>query len=780
MGAYKYNHFLMKIIFHVFAIMVAEFLALVAMDGRTVYVNGSASVNGDGSQATPYASINEAAAVLRPGDICLIAPGVYRETVRPQCSGRAGVPIVFCAETPGTVTVSGLDDVPAEVWRLGKDGIWKASLTLSLSDENQVFDGEKMLYLARWPNTGDDLLSPKLATMGAGTTPTEIVDAMLPDYDFKGARVWVHAPLYWSNWTTSVITSAQGRLAIRNQAPYPSPRQHVTAPGAGYYIFGIRDALDASNEWFYDGPNQELCLARPAMEAPRNIAIKSRICAFDLRGISNVEINCIRIFAATVLTDDKSESIQLNRMQILYPYHHELVEGHSTQSRKGVILNGRDIEINSSEVAFSSGSGVVLAGENNKVFNCYIHDTDYSGGTAGGIQLAGKGNIISHCTITRSGRSVIGYGGMYQSLIQYCDLSEAGFLTCDLGLGYGTAIEGGNSEVRYNWFHHNRALDKGDGLYYDHGTQNIITHHNLVTDVPANALLINHYAQYHLVYNNTFSGGTGGFRSMWGNKYKSDLYACRFVNNIFTGNVFISADNYVWIANLVNYGRLSAGYRPGDDSAAIDNGIRLSGINDDCEGAGPDIGAHEHGIGRVVYGHNFDNPPRADFTRSRPPHRNLLENSAFEHEDHLRPWVITPNTGGPEKAKRLKMQGTPDNDTVRIGWWSMRLEKAGEVSQVVEGLRPDRWYQFAGFLRADDSVRCQLGVDLGNGRETFGVIIENRRDWIRGVVRFKTDGESCSPRVFARRLNDGGGMAFLDDCGLVLIDEQPEAPSAEK
>jgi hypothetical protein len=753
------------------ASILLSLTATTILAADTFFVSGMATPGGDGSEARPFRTISDAAAVLKAGDVCMIAPGAYRETVRPRNSGNRDAPIVFRAQRSGTVVVTGLDVIRANAWAFKENGTWEAPVELSLGLENQVFDGDRMLVLARWPNTGEDLLHPVLATMAEGSSPTEIVDRTLPDYDYTGARTWIHASLYWSNWTTHVTAFERGKLQIHNIAPFEGAvRRHQATPNAGYYVFGFYEALDASNEWYYDEARKTLCLARPADAPPGgDIAVKRRLAAFDLRERSGISVENINILAATVLTDPMSSDITLSRLRILHPYHSEDASSFTSQSREGVVMNGRGVKLEHSEVAYSSGSGVVLDGTDNRVFNCHIHDTDYIGTFASGVQLLGKGNIISHCTITRSGRSVIGYDDMYQALIQYCDLSESGLLTSDLGLTYGNAIEGGNSEVRYNWLHGNRGKHKAHGLYYDHGTQNIITHHNLVTDVPGNGLLINHYAQYHLVYNNTFCGDTGGFRSMWGNKYAPDLYACRFVSNIFGGPVWTCADNYVWINNLLSLPRVSNQVGLGEVPVLSDGSVLPLGTIDVRVECMPHIGAPVSG---VAYGHNFEALPSGDFTRSLPPHRNLLVNSAFEHEDHVYPWEIAPRSAGaPEKGKALKIQTTPDTDTVRIGRWSLRLDVPGEVGQVVEELQPDSWYQFAGFLLAAPGETVLLGVDAGKDvPKWLGSAVSGSKTWIRTVVRFKTAKNQTSVRVFAKRVTDGPGNVFVDDCGLVLVE----------
>ena len=279
----------------------------------------------------------------------------------------------------------------------------------------------------------------------------------------------------------------------------------------------------------------------------------------------------------------------------------------------------------------------MLAGESNSVVNCYIHDTDYIGTYASCVQLYGKGNVLSHCTLTRSGRTVLDYRGMYQALVQYNDMSHSGLLTSDLGLTYGNVIEGGNSEVRYNWLHDNDDDHVDMGLYYDHGTQNIISHHNVVWGVGYSAFLINFYGYYHLVYNNSFSADKNGFRSAWGNKYPPDLYGCRFFNNIFSGICYTSADNYAWGYNYAEYKDLIDNkYLPGD-SSLIDQALPIAGINDDYSGNSPDPGAYESEGYKWIPGHDFDNPPvvntphdpnRSSVTGSSMPRSNMRTTSS--------------------------------------------------------------------------------------------------------------------------------------------------------
>ena len=98
-------------------IAAATVLAVVAALGSpfyaaaaasTLYVGGSGcSDAGPGTQAQPFCTISEAAAVAAAGQTVLVSSGTYNENVTPAHSGTAGNPIVFQAAQGATVTVTG-------------------------------------------------------------------------------------------------------------------------------------------------------------------------------------------------------------------------------------------------------------------------------------------------------------------------------------------------------------------------------------------------------------------------------------------------------------------------------------------------------------------------------------------------------------------------------------------------------------------------------------------------------------------------------------------------
>ncbi|MEL7160542.1 MAG: right-handed parallel beta-helix repeat-containing protein, partial [Bacteroidota bacterium] len=742
-------------------------LYLAQLPAKDYYVDANATGEQTGSKTKPFQTVRQAAERLQPGDVCYIAAGTYHETVTPARSGIPGNPIVFQALDAGVV-ITGTDPLPRQSWERYAPGIFRCRTKLELDHENQVFLEDQALVNARWPNVGADLLQPTLATMDAGTTPDHVRDAALPGYDWTGARMWVHAPMHWANWTTDVRSFASGQLRITNNAPYPGPRQHVAADSAEYFLYNCLAALDAENEWCYEAASGYLYVYRQDDRRPTGTYyVKRRMLAFDLDDRAYVTLRGFTVNGASISTSETSHHVVLDRLKVFHPYYStEANEEYGRQLDKGLSLLGHHCTVQHCEVAYSSGCGILLRGRYNLVFNSYVHDTDYIGTYAANIKLEGEGNVISHCTLSRTGRAVIDYGDMYRALIQYCDMNQSGMLTRDAGLTYGNVIHGGGSEMRYNWLHDNRDDHWDMGIYYDHGTQNILTHHNVVWGVDYFGLMINHYGYFHEMYNNTFASGVAGFRSTWGNEYPPDLYGSRFANNIFSKPVMTTASNHVWRNNAQGYAAtIDHKYLP-EGSPCSDAGIVIPGITDSFTGVAPDLGAYETGRPRWRPGHDFTNVPTLDTTRTLSPYRNRLGNSAFEHHDHISPWVAR----GPAASVRGgKGQTSPDTQNTRMGKYSIGLGKDGEITQRISGLEPNSWYEFSAFLRVPEEEYVTIGV-RGDGESVGPAIEGNFPYWHRAVFQFKTGPGQTTAEVFIRSIGPGAERAYVDDCGLILVE----------
>lgn len=744
--------------------------------GRTFYVSesGGDDATGDGTQDHPWRTIQKAADAVIAGDTVIIRQGIYREMVVPAESGIEGHPITFRAAPGEEVVISGTDAVSG--WTFEAGNVYRAEAIMELGHENQVFVDGKMVLEARWPDAGgaslDRLLEFETATMDVNTSPTRIRDAELPDWDWSGASVWVSSDHRWLSWTGRVTGFGAGYLDIENRAD--AAGNHLAKEGGSYYVFGARAALDAEGEWFYDG--EYLYLWAPGGGNPEGrVEAKRRTYAFDLADKAHIHIEGIGVRGATIRYSPNSEHTVLDGLHMKYIYHsNRAIEEYRSQLGTGLHILGSDHTIRNSEIAYGSGSGIVLTGDRNRVINNYIHDFNYIGSYASPLIFDGKQNLVSHNTIWRAGRSLVGRGntngGFYDSLLQYNDLGYGGYLTADLGLLYFNGQDGGNSEIRWNWLHDNYAPYNQHGLHFDHGTKNMIVHRNVVWGVDGNAFRNNMHTNYVLWLHNTgTTSGPNGFGSNWAAGMAEDQHGSLWVNNLTNGGMSIDGEggtiynNGLHAAELIDSKYISPG------AAAVDAAVRLEGVNDTYAGSMPDLGAYELGMPPWTAGHSFEHPP-ADVPTERilPLDRNRIVNASFE-AGTLSPWTAD---GTAVALNQLATFQWDVDKTTLLGRFSARLGAGtNEIYQVIAGLEPNTSYELMGKFRIDAGETACIGVrDYGGEELCSETAADTNGLWVKRTVTFTTGPSATSATVFAKKTSAGGGSIYVEDTGLQRID----------
>lgn len=89
-----------------------------------------ASDENPGTAERPFKTISRAAQGVEPGDVVVVKAGLYREGVALRRSGRPGQPILFVADPPGSVVITGAD--PIDGW--------------------ERMPGEEPIYRVPWPH----------------------------------------------------------------------------------------------------------------------------------------------------------------------------------------------------------------------------------------------------------------------------------------------------------------------------------------------------------------------------------------------------------------------------------------------------------------------------------------------------------------------------------------------------------------------------------------------------------------------------------------------------
>ena len=735
----------------------------VSLNGNDAWSGRLAEPNAEKTDG-PFRTLAKAAGAMKAGDTCLVREGVYRETLTLYCSG-----VTVQNYRDEIAVISGADLVTG--WRSEGGAVYSAEMGWDLDDQNQLFADGLMLTEARWPNNTGTLLQPVRATVASGTANT-ITDPNLPggDDSWKGALLACAGGSAWQTWAAKVVGYDARTKTLTFNPPQPD-KWYSPTKGNAYALMGVRNALDAEGEWWADHAAKRLYLWAPGGKDPNSLRIeaKRRAQAIVLSGCSNVRIIGLQFRVGGILTDEKSSDILLKGLKGEYLGHSYKKDISATGS---VVVHGRGIEVNSCEFAWSSGSLVHVRGDEHRIINCYIHDGDYAGMWGAALVLAGRRLVVSHNTVRDSGRDIISTGGLTESIVEYNDLSHAGWLTRDLGMTYGCNTDFQNTVFRYNLVHDNMAKACGAGIYFDHLSINAIVYRNVFWNIPNDPVRFNNPGYFDLAFNNTtwHSGWQSKRIGSFDHSNRNDLFGTRFYNNIVNvpfklpAHVFMAGNVISEDPGFVNPADLRFDLKA--DSAAIGAGIPIAGVT---EGARPDAGALQHGQPMWNVGHDFAHPPEVPAWKAPDiAYMNGLKNSCFEYG--IEDWTKT----GAGKA-----QTTPGNGWGN-GWGRGEVEPTGTcraelrlgggrdgVEQTVSGLFPDTAYTLSGWVKvkgAGEKVRIGARDFGGDNPETAAE--SDSATWVRLIVEFKTGPANTEATVFVEKTSDGPGYAFADNLGL--------------
>ncbi|MBT3201551.1 MAG: right-handed parallel beta-helix repeat-containing protein [Phycisphaerales bacterium] len=733
-----------------------------AWSGRLSAPNAT---NSDG----PFKTLKQATQTAKASDTCYLRKGVYRETLRPAHSGKPKAPITFCAYKGEHAIISGADLISG--WRAGKNGEYSTSVSWDLKDQNQLFADGKILTEARWPDIGGTVMKPVRARAQSGSLTT-LTDKNLtgPDDAWKGAMLWCAGGSEWICWAVPV-TGYNAKTHTLTFDTKQKSRWYIPRKGNPYVLIGSRRALDSDGEWLLDA-SKKLHLRPPGKKAPNTLKIemKRRLDAIDLSGRSHIRIIGLRFRAAGVRTDTASSDIVLQGLRGVWVAHSYKWD---ITGKSGVLIHGRRIAVRNCELAFSSGSVLDVRGSDNTITNCYIHDGNYGAKWRGTLAVTGRRQIVAYNTIRHSGRDLVNIHGLTESLIEYNDLSEAGWLTSDLGMIYGHNTDFGGTEIRYNLVHDNHAPACNMGIYFDHLSHNVIVHHNAVWNVRSDPIRINNPSYNNVVYHNT-CWNTGRIVTFDHSK-RNDLLATRYNNNIFNvsirlpGHVSTTHNLITKTPSLVDTKKLNFAIR--SDSKARNAALLIEGMNS------PDIGALKFGQKPWSAGHDFTrvNTPVSVLKRPKIGGMNLVQNACFElaSPEH---WTLT----GAKKAKLTKGNGWGNSTfggakTHPTGTSKRELRLGGGVDgaeQLVGGLSPKTRYTLSAWMRVSDAKESvSLGV-RGFGGKAISASSSNT-GWTRKIITFETGPSAHSATVSFKKTSSGAGYAWCDNVSLPLtINEQ--------
>lgn len=577
-------------------------------DPGHIFVSPEGDDDNPGTIQKPFRTIEKAASVTGPGDICYLREGTYSEVLRPVRSGERGNPVTFRSYNGERVVVSSME--PVSGWTFDSAQVYKAQVEADLGQENMVMAGGVLCDLARWPDNTDGNPYTLNSLRNSGGSEREIKkDAFLeyeggiPDHPWEhGGSLFFFGDAKGSGWLAwrSFIERKDGnRIWFRLPSSWVGS-YHAPGDGGEFFLQGIREVLDHPNEWYLDSAGTlYIQLPDGGMPEAGEVLMRTRKLAIDLSGLDHIVIKDLAVFGGSIMVTGGASHNHLSGITSYYGNHTAgIIDGYYTEGRS-VFIDGDDNRLERSEVAFGAGSGIFVSGKGNVIENCLIHDFNTLGCYDGPVILRnGERTVLRMNTIYNAGRDGIMLFHK-DSEVAYNDVSRTNLIAHDCGPIYTL---GGpyNSEIHHNWFHDiggRGKLYKGTGIYLDNSSVGFSVHHNVVWNTSWSSIHININGKDLEIYNNTFWNGSevmGWWRPKAGEAFnlKEDAH----LTNVRVWNNLSDDDN--WDPQAILEGNLTLDHDPFLDSRAGD--FRLK------EDLGKNVGAYEFGGAEWKAGIDWD------------------------------------------------------------------------------------------------------------------------------------------------------------------------------
>jgi len=443
----------------------------------TYYAAPSGDDSGPGTEHLPFRTLQHAADLMQAGDTCLARTGVYRETVRPASSGRAGAPIVFMAAPGERPLVSGLErlSIPS--------GAADGPLSIPVdAPMRALFWRGVLLPEARWPNANGDVLVLWPAGTATAATATSLTAQELPDVDLTGAIVDVTPGVAWWDYTRRVAAWDGATKTLTFDRPINSSARLTPEAGDRFAVRGAASLLDAPGEWFFDAASATLHVLPPlgwsAASAP--LEHKVRDWAFDLSERSYVEVRGFSVLGAAVRLEQASsvvvEDCHLHYPDVLLPHQGDDLGSH------GIVISGTNNVWRGNTLLHTWESGLYVTGSGHQITNSVIEDVAAASSNDSGIELQASASEVSSNTVALSGRYGISFYMSQSLLIAKNRIVLSCVRTDDCANAYTWNTDGLGTRIEYNWISDN-AAELGAGIYLDDASPNYVVHHNVVSNV---------------------------------------------------------------------------------------------------------------------------------------------------------------------------------------------------------------------------------------------------------------------------------------------------------
>lgn len=608
---------------------------------RTYFVSLEGSNTNSGlTPAEPFATIQKAADLMQPGDVCYLRGGVYRQTVVVPHGPEDFPEYRTFRSYPGERAVLRGDVViPDEQWTSFEGTIWQVPWSEPITD---LFIDDTMVWIARWPNAStNDPLIPEFAFMDTGTRPTlggyshTVTDAGLSaaPASLNGAKVWFTGKERW--WARAgLVADHNSQTSFTLQIPPDAPGNDlwsgvlpaVTAP---YFLYDHPDLLDAPGEWYYDPIGGMLYLWTPDGTRPQGVTVYRNRWIFDVSGCNGVRLMDMEFFSGSINAFAAQNCI-LEHLKLRHLDPMPFVTAPRVRERNfsltydaaltGVPVSGRNNTVQFCEISHSWGDGLCIDGSGHLIQYNDFHDLNYYG-TMTGVSTYGSHHMLRGNAIRRMGRSGIRNDMHAGGVFEFNHISDVGKINWDLGGIYMYFALGTPTDrllIRYNRIHDVQLTNNdgptnyqyaGSAIYIDGGSSAVNVYRNVCYAYRRFGVQLNgdsfrqrDNADCDVAYNTLLDAPFDGLSSPTGGVYYREFGKTnvQFRYNVYWGAQTLALAGVTPVGNTGLLIGQFADYFTGDfrltpDAPAIDAGGIIPGVTNGYLGSAPDTGAYEFG-----------------------------------------------------------------------------------------------------------------------------------------------------------------------------------------
>ncbi|MFR9650520.1 MAG: right-handed parallel beta-helix repeat-containing protein [Rikenellaceae bacterium] len=432
--------------------------------GATYYVSPTARKGGDGSSSAPFTTLVQAVKSLQPGDVCMLAEGIYTTPISLRDFG-GDKSISFVAEQGAKVVFSGCVELSNLKWESYKGAIYSAKIDRDIS---QLFVDDVAMTAARFPNgnwrdgsvwdKSQSMLWPEEGEFGHYYN--EALKGL--DFSLAGGKILLNSgsfKTYATTITEHVAGSDNLKCEIKGVGDHFKTKTGYQRHG--YFVEGKKELVDVEGEWFYDRGEKRIYLYAPGGVNPSKMKISGKVESLIVKGdrSRNIIFKGVEFFGTTVRFV-KSRDVAFVDCKFLYPSDNmRMLDNLSIVQPTQFAGGSREDYVGAKFIncyfAYGDGPALSLRGADNVIENCTFHDFDISCINAGGFMFdLGQTSkmIFRRNRAWNTGNSEMLQVGS-QAVVELNDLSRCGFLQND-GAVIQVSVPGQDGTVvRYNWLH---------------------------------------------------------------------------------------------------------------------------------------------------------------------------------------------------------------------------------------------------------------------------------------------------------------------------------------